>query len=123
MNRLILLILAGSFFMFNGCEYEKTEPVEEIENVSLSNDLMPIFNRSCNMGGCHDAGGIPPDLTEENAYIHIILLNQVDTNNPESSILYDRMQDPRNPMPPEGLLSEYEINLVLQWIKEGIKDN
>ena len=75
------------------------------------------------MSGCHDAGGIPPDLSPENAYKHLILLNQVDTANPESSILYQCMRDTRDPMPPEGLLSEYEINLVLQWIIEEAKNN
>lgn len=127
MNKKIILILTVVFslaLLLSSCEWEQLEPIEEVpENISFTNDIMPIFDRSCNMGGCHPAGGIPPDLSPENAYLNLMSLQMVDTTNVEESILYVRMIDTRAPMPPEGLLSEYETLLVKTWIAEGAKNN
>jgi len=123
MKNNFILILIFSLFLFS-CEWEKLEPVAEMpENVSFANDLMPIFNLSCNMSGCHNAGGIPPDLTPENAYLNIIATSQVDTTDVENSKLYSRMSSTSSPMPPSGLLSEYSQLLVKIWIEEGAQNN
>jgi hypothetical protein len=127
MNKVIqikFIILFVVSTVFYSCEYEQIEPVTELpENVSFQTDLIPIFNQSCNSVGCHDAGGISPDLSEGNAYADLTTGDMLDLNNPENSILYKRMIDVQKPMPIAGILSKSQTNKVLVWIKEGALNN
>ena len=91
--------------------------------MSFKNDLIPLFNQSCNIVGCHSSGGIAPDLSEENAYQSLTsIADMIDLENPEKSEIYVRMIDTQNPMPMSGVLS-YQSKQVLSWIKDGAKDN
>ena len=41
----------------NACYYDEVATFEGVPtNVSLKNDVQPIFDRDCNMSGCHDGG-------------------------------------------------------------------
>ena len=118
---IILLTISVGFF---SCEYEQVEPITELPtDVSFQTDLIPIFNQSCNTAGCHNAGGIAPDLSEGNAYTVLVNGNMLDLNNAENSILYKRMIDVQSPMPLSGILSKSQTNKVLVWIREGALNN
>ena len=118
---IILLTISVGFF---SCEYEQVEPITELPtDVSFQTDLIPIFNQSCNTAGCHNAGGIAPDLSEGNAYTVLVNGNMLDMNNAENSILYKRMIDVQKPMPLSGILSKSQTNKVLVWIREGALNN
>ncbi|MCK5537096.1 MAG: hypothetical protein KAI79_09725 [Bacteroidales bacterium] len=118
---LIIFILSIGLY---SCEYEKIEaPVGIIENVSFSNDIIPIFNQSCNAVGCHNAGGISPDLSVENAFTVLFTGDMLDLGTPENSELYKRMIDVQKPMPLSGILSKSQTDKVLVWIEEGANDN
>ncbi len=124
-------ILKYSFFLFSivlfalsSCQYDKYKaPTEQPANVSFQKDLIPIFNQSCNMSGCHATGSISPDLSSANAYSSLTTGDLLDLKTPEMSELYLRMTDQKNPMPPGGILSTTQTNKVLEWIKEGAKNN
>src|SRR6478735_1718934 len=88
---LYCLVVAVSFAVgLSGCYYDQVASFEGLPtNVSLKNDVQPIFNRDCNLSGCHDA--IPshhPSLTPENAYNDLTSGGYVNTTDPEKSILY-----------------------------------
>lgn len=104
------------------CKYDFAIPVYEPlpDTVSFLNDIIPIFDESCNMSSCHTSGGIAPDLSANVAYDNLLLYGSVDTLNPENSILYTKMNDN---MPPTGLLSTNKINLILKWIDQGANEN
>jgi hypothetical protein len=116
---LSFLFLAGILY---SCQKEYFPPVEISENqeVSLSKDLVPVFSANCSMSGCH-SGAVPPDLTATNAYTSLVEGAQVDTLNPEQSLIYKRING--GGMPPGGKLPAKDIQLVLQWIKQGAHDN
>ncbi len=106
------------------CEWEQIEPVDVLpENVSFNNDIMPIFTQSCNSVGCHNSGGISPDLSEGNAYNTLTNGDILNLTNPENSELYIRMIDIKSPMPLSGILSKSQTDKVLVWIREGAKNN
>lgn len=118
-------LIAGILFLLTvlvSCEYE--HPEDEIiipgYTVSFSKEIIPYFNASCNMSGCHSAGGIKPDLTPANAYTSLFAHNQIDTISPENSILYKKIKT-------GGSMSNYsttsKTNMVLTWIKQGAKNN
>lgn len=116
----ILIAIAVSGALAS-CTYEEIKPqkVEVPDSVKFSVNIIPIFNTSCNKSGCHNKGGIPPDLSEENAYTSLIFFGYVEVDVPESSILYEKI-----------ITGSMKINatdqdraLILEWIKQGAQDN
>lgn len=123
MKKLILLIICFlGILSWQSCQYDWVDPVDPVipEVVSFSVDVIPIFNRSCNMGGCHSAGGIPPDLTPANAYADLFARNQINLTDPASSILYVKCIQ-------GGSMYKYcqpgDAEIMLKWIQEGALDN
>ncbi|HEU5290435.1 MAG TPA: cytochrome c [Cyclobacteriaceae bacterium] len=115
-----LLIATG----LNACYYDEVASFEGLPtNVSLKNDVQPIFNRDCNMSGCHDA--IPshdPGLTPEIAYDELISGGYVNTIDPANSILYLSVNGGGMPSG-RAPLSENDKKIILAWITEGAKNN
>jgi len=127
---LLRKILPGIFALAalgwaSGCYFDKSLilETEETREISFSQDMVPIFNESCNVSSCHSAGGIEPDLTAEKAYNNLINGNYIDLNAPENSELYLWMTGKRSsPMPLSG--SDQKLNaVVLAWIKQGARNN
>ncbi len=121
---LLLFLSVGLSLFLASCEWEEYKVSDtELSDVSFSQDIMPIFNQSCNTAGCHDQTGFSPDLSPANAYQDLFDTNMIDLDNPAQSELYVRMIDVQSPMPLDGILSESKTNKVLVWIEEGAKDN
>lgn len=113
------LILAGAA----GCKYDISIDPVVTGPVSFSADILPIFNSSCNMSGCHNTGGTVPDLTPANAYTALTNGNYINTSSPASSELYLWMRGEKGlPMPLSGPNAEYNA-MVLAWINQGALDN
>ncbi|MDZ7777133.1 MAG: hypothetical protein U5L09_16725 [Bacteroidales bacterium] len=108
-------------FMVASCEYESVAPVEIDPDTELSfkNDIIPIFNESCNSSGCHATGDWTPDLTPENAYEALFAGDFIDTTSPANSDLYESMNSGSMKIysTPEAMAS------ILQWIEQGAKNN
>ncbi len=126
---LYLFVVSICFGMMFSCEYAYVEPViippvDTTVITSFSNDIMPIFSTYCSF--CHP-GSHSLDLTQQNAYNQLWTVGPnapyIDTTDAEASILYIRMNSNTNPMPPAGKLSSDKTNLVLNWIKQGAKNN
>jgi hypothetical protein len=125
--KVLLVIVAMSGAVITGC-YKNASIInaegEEITRpVSFSNDIVPIFNKSCNLSGCHNAGGKAPNLTSANAYNALTEGNYVNTTDPKNSELYLWMTGKKGtPMPLSGPNKEFNA-LVLAWIKQGASNN
>lgn len=117
---LLILGMTGLALTMPGCKYDHPVPEPLPENVSFSEDVIPYFNASCNYAGCHNTGGVSPDLTPEFAYEDLLAKNQINLDNPEESILYVKIA-------PGGSMEPYskpaETAMVLAWIKDGALDN
>lgn len=117
----MILIAAGAILSMSSCAYDWIEYDEPVipDTVSFSNDIMPIFNKSCNTAGCHSAGGFDPDLSPGAAYGNLTTGGYIDTDNPEGSTLYLSITS--------GSMNFYaqpgDADLILEWIKDGAKDN
>ena len=117
----VVLLLATCL---NACYYDEVATFEGLPtNVSLKNDVQPIFDRDCSMSGCHDA--IPshdPSLVQEKAYQELTSGGYVNTADPPNSVLYLSVNGGGMPAgrPP---LSENDKKLILAWITEGAKNN
>jgi len=117
----ILLIVTIFLLVLSSCaNYEKPLPDIPAE-VSFSEDLIPFFETSCaHIAGCHDAGDIPPELTEENGYNSLTTGGYVNTDNPEQSLLYTKIA-------PGGSMEKFsttrDTQVVLKWIEQGALNN
>ena len=90
--------------------------------VSFTGDLVPIFNRSCNTSGCHDA--IPsknPALTADKAYNALINGGYVNTLVPSNSAIYLSVKD--NSMPVGSTIPATDKQKILDWIRNGAPNN
>ena len=124
MKKLAILIIALiGLISWQSCQYEYFDPVDYVppppgDSTSFSLKVIPIFNESC--VSCHKTGGIAPDLTPANAYNDLFAKNQIDVAVPENSVLYKKMAA-------GGSMNKYtkpgDPETVLQWIKEGAKNN
>lgn len=112
--------------VLTGCVWDIPEPVEDIDDfpeVSFSEDVIPILTGNCLGAGCHGEGAVPPILTVERAHDELMTMEgMVDLDDPQSSVLYARMNDVQRPMPPSGLLPPRERQLILAWIVQGATD-
>ena len=125
----VLVVATGMFFL-TGCYKVKTLVIqnsgEEVTTtVSISNEIIPIFSKSCSVSGCHSSGGIKPDLSSEKAYSTLINGNYVDAANPDKSEIFLWLTGKRNTAMPVGAASNpSNVNqLILAWIKQGAKNN
>lgn len=123
----LILFTAGIWIMtFNSCTYDQYLPPEEptiVDTVFFADDILPIFNASCNSSGCHNTGGVPPDLSPGNAYDALQSGGFINVAVPADSELLEWMRGNRDlDMPLTGPNPEYNA-LILAWINQGASNN
>ncbi len=129
MNKNSLLAAMITMFLYivtiMACTPKKEEATP---NVSLSKDLLPIFQASCAVNGssCHigsSAGNDHVDLSDSMAYSTIIGRGLVYPSTPTASRLYNVISTGRMPKDPYPKLTSAQIKLVLNWIQQGAENN
>ena len=125
----VMILVTSCMFFITGCykvtTLYPTNDAEVTKAVSLATDLIPIFEKSCSISGCHNSGGLKPDLTVDKIHSTLISGNYVNLATPESSELYLWLTGKKAiPMPVGAANNPSNINqLVLAWIKQGAKNN
>jgi len=119
-----LFLLLGLIISLSNCEKNSVAPapITLPAIASYNNDIQPLFDLYCNMSGCH-SGSDPAhrlDLTRGNSYNSLFQTREIDTLNPSNSRLYTALS---SPMPPWGKLIPYDMDLILEWIQQGAKNN
>jgi hypothetical protein len=122
-----IMLGVAAIALLAGCYKDQTvvsdTGAEITRTVTFSGDIIPIFNSSCNMSGCHSSGGKAPDLTASKAYNSLTNGGYINTETPEKSELYLWMTGKKGtPMPTSGINKDYNA-LVLAWIKQGAINN
>ncbi|MFZ4543747.1 MAG: hypothetical protein ACOYOA_06840 [Saprospiraceae bacterium] len=127
-NTIIMAVvfMSAVVFSLSSCYKDSTvyPDTEEItRQVSFTTDILPIFNESCAVSGCHSNGGKAPNLSTASAFNSLTVGNYINTGDPESSVLYQWMAGKKaTPMPIVGINKNYNA-LVLAWIKQGANSN
>lgn len=123
--RLMFAVLAFCAVGISGCQYEFIEPerviVDPTVEIKFSQEIAPIFSNNNNCTACHRTGATAPDLTAERAYNSIVpaLIN---TANPEQSTIY-WFTHPNSTTHNWKKYTLAEAALILEWIKQGAKNN
>lgn len=112
---LLLLFQTACYFD----EMEEALPPEGV--VSYAVDIQPIFTTNCTT--CHPGQVVNFDLTDGNSYDAITNGVYILPNDPDGSLLYQRLQGNPTIMPPGGSLQAAEILLVKTWIEQGALNN
>ncbi len=116
MRRLALIGIGVFMALATGCEkYIILPPVIE-EGVSYAEQVQPIFNDKC--VSCH-SGNQNPDLRPEESWEFLTTNGYVDTLNPESSKIYNKLLSGAH----ESRATEADKLLILTWITEGAQNN
>jgi hypothetical protein len=127
MKRLLIysgLIFAMGFIL-TGCYKDVNIPATVADPdgppqaVNYSADLMPLFNASCALSGCHLSGGHHPYLNSAVSYNEIINGGFVNTLVPKQSILYIMINSDMKTYIP----SATDRQKVYDWIRNGAPNN
>lgn len=124
MKKLYVLLVLAAFQLtiFFGCKHEPVLPEQE---VSFSQDILPIMQMGCQHAGCHgDSLNQQPKLT---TYEEVMEFGDIKPGDPHDSDLYERIidtdDDDRMPQPPYAPLNDRNTKLIYIWIAQGAKDN
>jgi hypothetical protein len=121
------ILLVGFSLTFTACKDDSYVVPLVVVNTPVSFDtiVIPIFNASCAISGCHVAGAQAPDLSPSNAFNNLWQYALVDTTSPASSVLYEHLTGTggQSLMPPVGALSPTQKGQILAWIKQGAQNN
>lgn len=129
MKKIIKLIslLGAMILMFglSGCYYDSAleETITIDSQISLQNDIIPIFNANCSVTGCHVSGGVSPDLSSNNAFNSLISGGFINTNVPMNSELYLWVSGQKNTPMPVGGVNPTISATILAWIEQGALNN
>lgn len=118
-----IMMVFGALFAASSCTYDEVLPYEPDPGVEVffAQDIIPIFNQSCNGAGCHN-GTVSPDLRPDVAYDALWTGGYINVEVPEESDLYLWMTELNGPMPPLGS-NATDNATVLQWITQGALNN
>jgi hypothetical protein len=106
----VMSILIAFFY---SCKKKETTPTPQSTlpaTVSFSENIMPIFNKSCVQSGCHSGGTAAAanlDLTSNMAYSQLFAKHDIDTVTPNNSVLYNELQSGNMPQT-STKLSDYK---------------
>ena len=103
----------------SSCKHDATG-IENLPEMSFSQDVLPVFQTGCAISGCHDQNTAKGDRIYD-SYQNII--KDIAPENPEGSKAYKIMFDPFQPMPPKSVIPEPDRIKIRLWILQGAKDN
>lgn len=122
----IVIVSLAVFFVggcYNGTTLDLTQDVEITGPVGFTADVIPIFEESCSISGCHNSGGVKPDLSSDRAYNSLINGGYVDVNSPETSLIYEYTSGKRTPEMPVSGADPVIAATILAWIQQGALNN
>ncbi len=109
----------GLTIFMSSCSH-KNDTIDVLPEVSFSDEVLPIFQTSCAISGCHDQSTAKEGQVYTN-YENI--LNSVKPGDPDNSKSYKAMTNYFETMPPDRPLSPEERTKVRVWILQGAKNN
>ena len=122
-KRFIFLITVLLSLFVTGCKYDFILPVPEVPvtgDISFSTQVAPIFSAGNKCTSCHKAGGQSPDFTTAAAYASIV--PALVSTTADQSMIYT-FPGPTTATHSWKKLTTGEAAIILQWIKQGAKNN
>jgi len=114
---LTLILVFTSVSWITSCTHKPD--ISDIPEICFEGDILPIFQNSCAISGCHDGNG-ESDLVL-NTYQSIV--DKVEPGNSYASKIYQVITTTsgEEKMPPDQPLSTDNRSLIKLWIDQGAK--
>ncbi len=120
-----ILILFLFNIGMNACTHKSEQDINQ--NISFNKEIIPVLTANCAINSnCHIGSynfNDHVDLDSNNAYYTLITRGLVNTQYPTASILYTQINGGIMPKYPASKLSDYQITIILNWIKQGAINN
>lgn len=114
----LTVIIISSFFMTVSCRHEGI-PADQLDPVCFNQQVLPIFQNSCAISGCHNAQG------GESGYVfndYTNIMKAISPGNATKSKAYKAMTSSIQLMPPHNPLPMDKRILIRVWIDQGAKE-
>ena len=108
-----LIILITTSCEFNSEEDLYGAIVDPPTEVSYESDVKPIIQMSCATAACHSPGGFGNGIFDD----YEIVKSKVDNGSFRKRVLVDK------DMPPDGSLSDDELEILTAWLDNGAPNN
>ena len=95
------------------------------DTVYFVQQVLPIFQSSCAMSGCHDAATHKEGVILD-SYANIVTTGGIKVNSPTDSKIYKAMvEDGEDRMPPSPAvpMTSAQLSLISKWIAQGALNN
>lgn len=118
---LVLLIglpfLLAVVIFLHACKHESH--LADIPEICFERDVLPVFQTSCGISGCHDASSGGYDFTNYSG-----ILSALEPGNPDKSAVYKSITEiwSNEMMPPSQPLSIENRILIRIWIEQGARN-
>lgn len=120
---IIAMVLTAVMAMYS-CSKSKDTPAAA---VSFKTEILPILTSSCALSTvCHSGSvnsGNNVDFDSSVAYSSIMNKQLVIVSNPAASLLYVQVSTGVMPKAPYSTLPASQVASILDWIKQGAKNN
>ena len=115
---LIALLFLTGISWITSCTHDAK--INDLPEVCFARDVLPIFQTSCAISGCHDGGG--HEAMALNSYATIS--RTVTPGKPDGSQAYSAITSTwgENKMPPQQPLSLENRTIIRVWIEQGARE-
>ena len=115
--KLTLSLIGMALIFASACTHDPVIP--DSPEVSFSEQIQPIIVSNCARSGCHDGD------EEFSLQTYEEIAGKVKSGDARKSEIYKAMTAlwGESAMPPDGPLSDQQINLIYAWIMQGAKNN
>ena len=111
--------LTSILMLISSCQHESV-PANQLEQISFSKQVLPVFQNSCGTSGCHDS------KSAENGYVftdYASIMKSITAGDASQSKAYQAMTSTFELMPPNNALPINKRTLIRLWIDQGAKQN
>lgn len=114
-----MLLIAMAFFL-NSCQHDPVG-VENLEKVCFETQVLPIFQTSCAVSGCHGGGEAEGGFS---ATDYNSIVKHVKPGDPHGSQIYKVISNTfgEEMMPPDKPLTKEQRTLIMVWILQGAEN-
>lgn len=112
------VIIISSLFMAVSCKHEGI-PADQLPPVCFNQQVLPIFQNSCAISGCHNAEG------GESGYVftdYSNIMKAISPGDASKSKAYKAITSSLQLMPPHNPLPSDKRILIRVWIDQGAKE-
>lgn len=114
----VTVIIVSTLFIAVSCQHEGI-PADQMEPVCFNQQVLPIFQNSCAISGCHNAQG------GESGYVftdYSNIMKAISPGHASKSKAYKALSSSLQLMPPHNPLPMDKRILIRVWIDQGAKE-